>query len=91
MGKYDFIKLGNFLYWHDPDSGLSNGVYQVASIPENIEEDSVILIASDTSEAEVFPSELSPIHTGRSHKEDFCVGKQNVKLKVLSFTTTFLR
>ena len=68
MGKYDFIKLGNLLYWHDPDSGLSNGVYQVASIPENIEEDSVILIASDTSEAEVFPSELSPIHTGRSHK-----------------------
>lgn len=89
MGKYDFIKLGNLLYWHDPDSGLSNGVYQMASIPENIEEDSVILIASDTSEAEVFPSELSPIHTGRSHKEDFCVGKQNVKLKVLSFTTTF--
>ena len=71
MGKYDFIKLGNLLYWHDPDSGLSNGVYQVASIPENIEEDSVILIASDTSEAEVFPSELSPIHTSRSHKEDF--------------------
>lgn len=26
MGKYDFIKLGNLLYWHDPDSGLSNGV-----------------------------------------------------------------
>ena len=47
MGKYDFIKLGNLLYWHDPDSGLSNGVYQMASIPENIEEDSVILIASD--------------------------------------------
>lgn len=91
MGKYDFIKLGNLLYWHDPDSGLSNGVYQVASIPENIEEDSVILIASDTSEAEVFPSELSPIHTGRSHKKTFCVGKQNVKLKVLSFTTTFPR
>ena len=21
MGKYDFIKLGNLLYWHDPDSG----------------------------------------------------------------------
>ena len=61
MGKYDFIKLGNLLYWHDPDSGLSNGVYQVASIPENVE---VI-------------------------KKTFCVGKQNVKLKVLSFTTTF--
>lgn len=53
MGKYDFIKLGNFLYWHDPDSGLSNGVYQVASIPENIEEDSVILIASDTDRKSV--------------------------------------
>ena len=26
MGKYDFIKLGNLLYWHDPDSGLSNGM-----------------------------------------------------------------
>ena len=86
MGKYDFIKLGNLLYWHDPDSGLSNGVYQVASIPENIEEDSVILIASDTSEAEVFPSELSPVEV---IKKTFCVGKQNVKLKVLSFTTTF--
>ena len=36
MGKYDFIKLGNLLYWHDPDSGLSNGVYQVASIPETL-------------------------------------------------------
>lgn len=88
MGKYDFIKLGNLLYWHDPDSGLSNGVYQVASIPENIEEDSVILIASDTSEAEVFPSELSPIPV-EVIKKTFCVGKQNVKLKVLSFTTTF--
>lgn len=54
MGKYDFIKLGNLLYWHDPDSGLSNGVYQVASIPENIEEDSVILIASDTSKRRFF-------------------------------------
>lgn len=81
MGKYDFIKLGNLLYWHDPDSGLSNGVYQVASIPENIEEDSVILIASDTSEAEVFPSELSPIHTGRSWKSQSTLtllAKQNL-------------
>ncbi|CAG9904862.1 MULTISPECIES: hypothetical protein [Bacteroidales] len=85
MGKYDFIKLGNLLYWHDPDSGLSNGVYQVASIPENIEDDSVILIASDTSEAEVFPSELSPIHTGRSHKEDFLRWKTEREAEGIEF------
>ena len=29
MGKYDFIKEGNVLFWHDPDNGLSDGVYQV--------------------------------------------------------------
>lgn len=22
MGKYDFIKTGNLLYWHDPDNGF---------------------------------------------------------------------
>lgn len=89
MGKYDFIKLGNLLYWHDPDSGLSNGVYQMASIPENIEEDSVILIASDTSEAEVFLLNYHRYIPVEVIKKTFCVGKQNVKLKVLSFTTTF--
>lgn len=71
MGKYDFIKQGNLLHWNDPDNGLSDGAYKVISAPENMEEDSVILIASGSSEAEVFPSELSPIHTGISHKEDF--------------------
>lgn len=30
-------------------------------VPEVIEEDSIILIASDYSEAEVFPAELSPL------------------------------
>lgn len=71
MGKYDFIKTGNLLYWHDPDNGLSDGAYRVISAPENMEDDSIILISSGTSEAEVLPSELSPISTGRSHKEDF--------------------
>ena len=36
MGKYDFIKEGNVLFWHDPDNGLSDGVYQVVSVPEVI-------------------------------------------------------
>ena len=60
MGKYDFIKTGNLLYWHDPDNGLSDGAYRVISAPENMEDDSIILISSGTSEAEVLPSELSP-------------------------------
>lgn len=71
MSKYNFIKQGNLLYWHDPDNGLSDGAYRVISAPENIEDDSIILIASGSSEVEVLPSELSPIQTGISHKEDF--------------------
>lgn len=71
MGKYDFIKQGNTLYWHDPDNGLSDGACKVVSVPEIIEDDSIILIASDCSEAEAFPTELSPINCGISHKEDF--------------------
>ena len=69
MGKYDFIKEGNVLFWHDPDNGLSDGVYQVVSVPEVIEDDSIILIAASGSEAEVYPTELSPINSGRSYKK----------------------
>lgn len=35
------------------------GSMRIISAPEEIEEDSIILIASDCSEAEVFPTELS--------------------------------
>lgn len=35
MGKYDFIKTGNLLYWHDPDNGLSDGAYRVISASES--------------------------------------------------------
>lgn len=61
MGEFDFIKKGNILYWNDPDGGKSNGGYKVFSVPEEVYDDSVILIASDYSEAEVLASELSPI------------------------------
>ena len=71
MGKYDFIKEGNVLFWHDPDNGLSDGVYQVVSVPKVIEDDSIILIAASGSEAEVYPTELSPINSGRSYKKAF--------------------
>lgn len=63
--KYDFIKKGNVVYWHDPE-GVSDGEYEVISAPEEIEEDSVILIASDYSEAEVFPDELKPINNSKN-------------------------
>ena len=71
MGRFDFIKNGNLLYWSDPDNGKSNGGYRVISAPEDLYEDSIILIASDYSEAEVFASELTPIPPMRIHKEEF--------------------
>lgn len=62
MNKYSFIKPGNTVYWHDPES-VSDGKYQVISVPEDgdIEDDSIIFIASEGSEVEVFPTELSPV------------------------------
>lgn len=60
MEKYNFIKVGNVVYWHDPEN-ITSGEYEVVSVPEEIEDDSIILIASDFSEAEVFPTELHPV------------------------------
>ena len=51
MSKYDFIKNGNTLYWNAPDNGKASGAYKVISAPKEIDEDSIILIASDHSEA----------------------------------------
>lgn len=59
--KYAFIKVGKTVYWHDPED-ITNGMYEVVSVPDEIEDDSIILIASDYSEAEVFPTELSPAY-----------------------------
>lgn len=56
---------------NDPDNGKASGAYKVISAPEDIDEDSIILIASGHSEAEVFPTELSPFGMTMSHKEDF--------------------
>ena len=85
MGKYDFIKKGNLLYWNDPDNGKSDGAYKVISAPEEVEDDSIILIASEYSEAEVFSSELSPINTGRSHKKDFQCWEAERKAEGMEF------
>lgn len=89
MSKYDFIKNGNILYWNDPDNGKASGAYKVISAPKEIDEDSIILIASDHSEAEVFPSELFPFGMTMSHKEDFQRWKARMKRKVRYSTTDF--
>ena len=85
MSKYDFIKQGNLLYWHDPDNGLSDGAYRVVSAPEEIEDDSIILIATKHSEAEVWASELSPISTPISHKDDFMRWKKEREAEGMEF------
>lgn len=61
MDLYNFIKVGAQVRWNDPENGLSSGVYEIICTPEVIEDDSIILIASDYSEAEVYPNELEPI------------------------------
>jgi len=71
MGKYDFIKTGNLLYWHDPDNGLSDGAYRVISAPENMEDDSIILISSGTSEGMEFYNRLSEV---MDTEDDLAVG-----------------
>lgn len=71
MGKYNYIKNGNLLYWKDPDNGKSDRECKVISTPENVDSDSIILISIGASEAEVLASKLSPIPTPRSHKEEF--------------------
>lgn len=62
MNNYDFIEIGGMVWWDDPADETS-GIYEVVDIhcpeDEGIEDDTVILIASDYSEAEVFARELS--------------------------------
>ena len=55
------------------------------SAPKEIDEDSIILIASDHSEAEVFPSELFPFGMTMSHKEDFQRWKARYEAEATDF------
>lgn len=58
---YDFVKVGNQVYWEDPDHGFSSGYYKVASINDGNEPwdlDTIILIVNEHSEAEVPLREL---------------------------------
>lgn len=70
----DFIRHGALVNWHDPGIGdyapedredLESRIFTVVSCPSpgSIEEDSVILISDGFTEAEVLPSELTPVKT----------------------------
>jgi len=68
MSKYDFIKQGNLLFWHTADNDVE---CRIISTPEKVDSDSIILISTGSSETEVLASELLPIGSSRSHKEEF--------------------
>lgn len=58
---YDFVKVGNQVYWKDSNQGLSSGYYTVESINDDNEPwnlDTIILIANEHSEVEVSLKEL---------------------------------
>lgn len=57
MGKYDFIKTGNLLYWHDPDNGLSDGAYRVISAPKI---HGVYIQPDHTGQPSAFPQGRAP-------------------------------
>lgn len=70
---YQFIKPGAKVWWNDP-AGETSGVYEVFGVPFEFDEhgeliddesfamDSIILIGTDYSEAEVTPNELTPVY-----------------------------
>lgn len=71
---YRFIKPGAKVWWNDP-AGETSGEYTVWAAPFEFDErdelvesgtfglDVVVMIGTDNSEAEVTPSELTPVYT----------------------------
>ena len=67
---YCWIKSGVKCRWNDPGindyepeerQGVLARVFEVVSAPQEIEDDTVILISDGHSEAEVYASELEPV------------------------------
>lgn len=85
MSKYDFIKQGNLLYWNTPDNEKSERECKIISTPEKVDSDSIILIATGSSEIEVLASKLSPIGSSRSHKEEFLRWKKEREAEGMEF------
>ena len=88
-GEREFFRLkdkyADYIFDGKKYYKIINGTRQEVAAPENMEDDSIILISSGTSEAEVLPSELSPINTGRSHKEDFLRWKAEREAEGMEF------
>ena len=82
MNKYDFIKQGNLLFWHTADNDIE---CRIISTPEKVDSDSIILVATGSSEIEVLASELSPIGSSRSHKEEFLRWKKEREAEGMEF------
>ena len=82
MSKYDFIKQGNLLFWHTADNDIE---CRIISTPEKVDSDSIILVATGSSEIEVLASELSPIGSSRSHKEEFLRWKKEREAEGMEF------
>lgn len=58
---YDFVKVGNKVYWIDPE-GISSDYYDVVEIKDGNNKwcsDTIVVIANEFSEAEVFLKELA--------------------------------
>ena len=82
MNKYDFIKQGNLLYRHTADNDVE---CRIISTPEKVDSDSIILISTSSSETEVLASELLPIGSSRSHKEEFMRWKKEREAEGMEF------
>lgn len=64
------LKIGTKVKWHDPAiedydvedrEEVLNRVFEIIDAPDEIEEDSIILISDGFTEAEVYPGELEEI------------------------------
>lgn len=54
-----------------------------------VDSDSIILISTGSSETEVLASELLPIGSSRSHKEEFMRWKKEREAEGMEFSTVF--
>jgi hypothetical protein len=62
--RYPFVRVGNEVYWNDPDPKGTSGYYKVSKIRSNEGywyEDMIILLTDGTSEVE---ANLSELHEG---------------------------
>lgn len=58
---------------------------RIISTPEKVDSDSIILISTSSSETEVLASELLPIGSSRSHKEEFMRWKKEREAEGMEF------